>query len=161
VGNEWPLQSQAIAFYGDPRKNGWLHDNTVDVVCPWTLHSDGVVVSHILIHKKCAASLIRVLDAVWAGSGHDNSKIQQLRYDRFSGSYNLRKMRGGASLSMHSFACAIDWDAEDNEQHSQHHLFTDASPLIVEFKKEGWIWGGDWSPGSIDAMHVQAARIHP
>ena len=23
-----------------------------------------------------------------------------------------------------------------------------------------WIWGGDWSPGSIDAMHVQAARVH-
>jgi hypothetical protein len=157
----WPLQSQALAFYGDPRKKGWLQANTVDAPCPWPLHMDGIVVPHILIHRKCAVSLIRVLAAIWQDVGRDYDKIQQLRYDRFSGSYNLRKMRGGSALSMHSFACAIDWDSEDNQQHSQHHLFTDASPLVVEFKKEGWVWGGDWSPGSIDAMHFQAARVHP
>jgi hypothetical protein len=159
---KWPLQSQCLSFYGDPRKSGWLQANTTHVACPWPLYMDGGIVLHdILIHKKCAASLGRVLQAVWAAVGHDAAKIHAFRYDIYDGSYNLRVMRGGASLSMHSYACAIDWDAKDNQQHSQHHLFTDQSLLIVKFKEEGWIWGGDWSPGSIDAMHVQAARVHP
>ncbi len=158
---KWPLQSQCLSFYGDPRKKGWLQANTTHVTCPWPLHMDGGVTVHdILIHKKCAESLARVLSRVWDAVGKDAGRISALRYDIFDGSYNLRVMRGGSSLSMHSYACAIDWDAKDNQQHSQRHLFTDQSLLVVKFKEEGWIWGGDWSPGSIDAMHVQAARVH-
>lgn len=159
--NTWPLQSQCIAFYGDPRHAGWLHDNTVDVPCPWPLHIGGVVTTKILIHKKCSESLNAVLNSIWDAVERSVDRIHQLRYDVFDGSYNLRTMRGGSALSMHSFACAIDWDAADNPFHSSKHLFTDSSLLVVKFKEEGWIWGGDWRPGSVDAMHVQAARIHP
>lgn len=159
--NIWPLQKDCLAYYGDPRRAGWLHENTCDVACPWPLHYGSVPVAHILIHKKCAVSLQAVLFNIWGAVNHDLEKIKALRYDRFSGSYNLRVMRGGNALSMHSFACAIDWDAEDNTFHSTKHLFTDQSLLVVKFKEEGWVWGGDWVPGSVDAMHVQAARIHP
>lgn len=158
---KWPLQSECIAFYGDPRKEGWLQANTVSVSCPWPLHMDGgITVDHITIHKKCADSLKRVLGSVWDAVGRDVSKIIQMRYDVYDGSHAPRNKRGGTTMSMHYFAAAIDWDAKDNQQHSQHHLFTDQSLLIVKFKEVGWVWGGDWSPGSIDAMHVQAARIH-
>ena len=157
----WPLQKDCPAFYGNPRNPGWLHANTCDVVCPWPLHYGDVPVSHILIHNKCSESLTKVLAGVWEAVGKDLEKIKTLHYDRFSGSYNLRVMRGGSALSMHSYACAIDWDAEDNAFHSSKHLFTDSSLLVVKFKEEGWVWGGDWNPGSQDAMHVQAARIHP
>lgn len=158
--NIWPLQKDCTAFYGNPYKAGWLHANTVDVPCPWPLHIEKTPVSHILIHKKCAPSLTRILGAIWDAVAHDIETIKKLRYDVFDGSYNLRPMRGGHAMSMHSFAVAIDWDAEDNAQHSQHHLFKSDSLLIVKFKEEGWSWGGDWSSGSIDAMHVQAARVH-
>jgi len=158
--NIWPLQSECNSFYGDPRHTGWLHENTMDVPCPWPLHIDKVTTNHILIHKKCADSLHRVLQNIWDAVGHDPKKITDLRYDRFDGSYNLRVMRGGHALSMHSYACAIDWDAADNPFHSSKHLFTDSSLLVVKFKEEGWVWGGDWTPGSVDSMHVQAARIH-
>lgn len=158
--NTWPLQTQCLQFYGDPRQANWLHENTVDVKCPWPLHMGSIVIKNILIHKKCAESLIRVLNSVWDAVDHDLEKIQQLRYDRYDGSYNFRTMRGGKAWSMHSFACAIDWDAADNEFHSPRHLFTDQSLLVVKFKEEGWVWGGDWSPGSVDAMHVQASRVH-
>lgn len=158
--NTWPLQSQCLEYYGDPRTGGWLHANTTDVPCPWPLYIGDIRITNILIHKKCAESLTRVLNAVWDVVGHDESKIHQLRYDRYDGSYNFRPMRGGHAWSMHSFACAIDWDAADNEFRSMKHLFTDQSLLIVKFKEEGWVWGGDWSPGSEDAMHVQAARVH-
>ncbi len=159
--NVWPVQSQCLAYYGDPRSPSWLQANTIDVPCPWPLHMGSVTITHILIHKKCAESLARVLNNIWQATGKSFSAIQKLRYDVYDGSYNLRTIRGStAALSMHAFAAAIDWDAADNAQHSQKHLFHDDSLLVVKFKEEGWIWGGDWSPGSIDAMHVQAARVH-
>ena len=160
--NTWPLQRDAIAFYGNPLSAGWLAANTIDVKCPWLLRMDQKVLQNILIHKKCAESLTRVLEAVWEAVGKNQNKIAALRYDRYSGSYNFRLIRGSSTAwSMHSFACAIDWDAEDNQQHAMKHLFQEDNLLIVKFKEEGWIWGGDWSPGSVDAMHVQAARVHP
>jgi hypothetical protein len=159
--NTWPLQNACVEFYGDPSQPGWMESNTTRVVCPWPLFMGTEHIGSILINKKCADSLTRVLNVVWDGVGHDADKIKQLRYDQYDGSYNFRPIRGGHIMSMHAFAAAIDWDASDNSQHSQHHLFTDDSPLIKAFKDEGWIWGGDWSAGSIDAMHVQAARIHP
>jgi hypothetical protein len=159
--NVWPLQSDCLSFYGDPRAASWLQANTIDVSCPWPLHMGDVGLSHILIHKKCAESLARVLNNIWEAAGKSLSTIARLRYDQYDGSYNLRNIRGSAStLSTHAFAAAIDWDAADNEQHSLRHLFQDDSLLVVKFKEEGWIWGGDWSPQSVDAMHVQAARVH-
>jgi hypothetical protein len=157
----WPLQSQCLSFYGDPRQTGWLHANTEEVVCPWQLYMGSIPVKSITIHKKCVESLTKVLNNIWEALAKDESKIKQLRYDQYSGSFNLRLIRGSSSaMSMHAFAAAIDWDADENQQHSQKHLFEDDSLLVVKFKEEGWIWGGDWSPGSIDAMHVQAARVH-
>lgn len=154
----WPLQRECMIFYDDPRRDGWLAANTVNVACPWRLTVGDVHVSKILIHKKCAESLTRVLGAIWEAVGCDQAKIDELRYDVFDGSYNLRAMRGNPNqMSMHSFACAIDWDAEDNPFRSRKHLFKSDSILVVKFKAEGWSWGGDWT--SPDAMHVQAARI--
>lgn len=158
--NTWPLQSQCPAFYGNPAAHGWLHENTVDIACPWPLHMGKLAIPHILIHKKCAESLARVLNNIWDALDKSLSRIHALRYDVFDGSYNYRPIRGSHALSMHAYACAIDWDAADNEQHAMKHLFHDDSLLVVKFKEEGWIWGGDWAPGSIDAMHVQAARVH-
>lgn len=160
VRQAWPLQRNCPGFYGNPAAAGWLHANTVEVPVPWQMHMDATPISHILIHRRCADSLARVLNFVWEQAGKSQAKIAELRYDRFSGSYNFRPMRGGAALSMHSYAVAIDWDDADNQQHSQKHWFTDDSPLIKAFKAEGWEWGGDWDAGSIDAMHVQAARVH-
>ncbi len=159
--NIWPLQRDCMSFYGNPAKPGWLQANTVPVTCPWTLHVGSTPTTHITIHKKCAESLAAVLAAVWEAVGKDEAKIRELRYDRYDGSYNFRPKRNSTSLSMHAFAAAIDWDAADNPFHSSRHLFTHDSPLIAKFRDQGWIWGGDWSPGSQDAMHVQAARIHP
>lgn len=156
--NVWPLQRDCVAFYGDPALAGWLHSNTTYVSCPWTLTIGAQPVTHILIHKKCADSLARVLGNIWDAVHHNVADLRLLRYDRYDGSYNFRPMRGGSQMSMHSFACAIDWDAADNAFHSQKHLFTAQSLLVTKFQEEGWIWGGEWSPP--DAMHVQAARVH-
>lgn len=154
----WPLQANCPSFYGEPSTPGWLHANTVDVLVPWQMRFESTGVNHILIHKNCAVSLTEVLDYIWAACGKDQTKIEALKYDRFSGSYNPRPMRGSTRLSMHAYACAIDWDDAENQFHSTRHLFTDNDLLVKTFKLAGWEWGGDWSAGSVDAMHVQAAR---
>lgn len=168
--NIWPLQKDCNAFYGNPGNipaqwAAWEAVNLVDVPCPWQIaFIDGkqvIPVKAIRIHKKCADSLKVVLGSIWDAVGHDQSAIDTLHYNRYSGSYNQRSMRGGSSRSMHGFGCALDLCAEENAQHSMHHLFMENSLVVVKFKAENWIWGGDWGGSSIDAMHYQAARVHP
>jgi hypothetical protein len=155
------LQSECPRVDGNPGATGWAAHNLVSVPCPWKLFYERQPVKGILINKKCAESLTRVLGAVWEAVGKDQGQIEKLRYHLYSGSYNYRPMRGGAALSMHAYGRAIDWDDADNPHHSQKHLFQDNSLLITKFKAEGWEWGGNWHGNSIDAMHVQAARVRP
>jgi hypothetical protein len=159
IKQNWPTQARAMAFYGNPASDGWANAHLVHAACPWPLHMDKAILHQIQIHKLCAPSLTRVLSWVWETCGKDQEKIASLHYDRFSGSYNYRPMRGGSALSMHAYGAAIDWDDADNQQHSHKHLFTADSPLIRAFLDEGWEWGGNWSGASIDAMHVQAAHV--
>jgi D-alanyl-D-alanine carboxypeptidase-like protein len=166
AGPPWPLQAQCDTFYGNPRGTGgsyspqWAAANLVHVACPWVLMMGNQHVPFITIHRNCSDSLTRVLGNIWDAVGKDQGAVESLHYNRYSGSFNFRPMRGGIALSMHSYGVAIDWDAEENPQHSTKHLFREDSLLVVKFKEEGWIWGGDWSGSSIDAMHVQAARVH-
>lgn len=161
----WPLQRDCDAFYGNPRGAGdtyspkWAAANLVHVPCPWAIHIGKAPVPFITIHKNCADSLKRVLAEIWTAAGKDQAKIHAWRYDEYDGSFNYRPKRGASSLSMHAYGCAIDWDAADNAFHARKHLFTDKSPLVIAFRREGWVWGGEWST-STDAMHVQAARVH-
>jgi D-alanyl-D-alanine carboxypeptidase len=160
VNQNFPHQSAAPAYFGHPGSDGWLHANTTYVKCPWTLHMDGHVVSAILIHKKLAASLTRVLNHVWEAVGQSQQEIERLRYDVYDGSYNYRPVRGGKGLlSQHAYAAAIDFDAEGNEQHAMRHRFQNDSLIVTAFKGEGWTWGGNWSPKYVDAMHFQALRV--
>lgn len=165
----WPLQSQCDAFYGNPRgANGkynpnWARLNLAHVPCPWALYTYNtdpkkhIAVPYITIHKKCADSLKRVLDAVWQASGKDQKKIDAGHFNLFSGSFNYRPKRRQSTLSMHAYGAAIDWDAPENQFRSQKHLFQANTLLVAEFEREGWVWGGRWA--SPDAMHVQAARV--
>jgi hypothetical protein len=157
--NVWPLQRDAVAFYGNPFSAGFEAKNIVYIQCPWNLqHSNK---SQIAVNKRCADSLKRVLGNIWDAAGRSQQTISGFRYDIFDGSFVVRNKRGGNSLSMHALGAALDWDAKDNQQHSQSHFFNHQSLITIKFLEEGWIWGGDWSSGSIDAMHYQAARVHP
>jgi hypothetical protein len=165
MSNVWPLQRECDKFYGNPRgasktySTAWARDSLTHVDCPWPLRMGHIHIPHITIHRKCAPSLARVLSEVWNNCGHDFEKICRLHYDVFSGSFVYRNMRNGSQLSMHSYGCAIDFDAPDNMLHDQSPLFSEASPIVKAFKSEGWVWGGNWGGNSIDAMHFQAARV--
>lgn len=162
----WPLQADCDAFYGCPGDTpaewaAWEAQHLVDVDCPWVLNDGGIIVKQIRIHRLCALSLQRVLGNVWDATGRSQSAIETLRYNLYSGSYNQRPIRGGTRRSMHGYGAAIDFDDKDNQQHDLHHLFQANSLITIKFAEEGWIWGGSWSPQSVDAMHWQAARVVP
>lgn len=156
----WPLQRECDTFYGNPRGTngranpGWEATNLILVPCPWKLSFAGQPVRGLRVHKKCAESMKRVLDAIWVRFGRSQAAIESARMHLYAGAYNYRLMRGGNSLSMHSYGCAVDFDPERNG-------LGDSTPamdrrVIEEFEREGWEWGGHWS--RCDGMHFQAAR---
>ena len=156
----WPLQTQCNAFYGDPRSPDgnasakWETANLTTVVPPYRMTYDGKPIKGIRVHKKCAESLKRCLEAVWVAAGKKQSVVDGWGASIYGGAYNFRLKRGGTSLSMHSWGCAIDLDPARNG-------FGDKTPampreVIAAFEAEGWEWGGHWSKP--DGMHFQAAR---
>jgi len=81
--------------------------------------------------------------------------------DRFAGSYNPRKMRGGSQYSMHAYGCALDFYAAPNglRMRCPDALFCGPQykPFLDIMEKHGLLpairlWGAD-------AMHFQMARL--
>jgi len=161
---KWPLQKDADAFYGNPRgKNGnvnphWYEENLLRVQTPWKLYYDGKPLTRgILFHRKAAASLTSVFKRIWDAAAHSQAQIDAWGMSDFSGSFNYRLKRGGRSLSMHSYGCAVDFDADRNGFGDRTPHFAGAQHVLDAFAAEGAIWGGTWSKP--DAMHWQFARV--
>lgn len=152
----WPVQSKVEQFYGPVSA---IQKQLVTIKCPWKLTFDGKPVAGIPIHKKCAASLQRILNAIWLRLGQSQAEIDRIGMSKFSGSYNPRKIAGTSRWSMHAYGCGVDFDSANN-------WLGDTTPamdrrVVEEFEREGWEWGGHW--GRPDGMHFQAAwtRANP
>ena len=160
---QWPLQSECDAFYGDPRgANGqaspaWMKANLVPIVPPFPMTFAGKPIKSIQIHRKCADSLLRVLQAIWVASGHNQAIIEDWGVDKFGGSFNFRLMRGINRLSMHAYGCAIDLDPERNGLGVLRGHLRDCPQVLNAFAQEGAVWGGNWTRP--DPMHFQFARV--
>lgn len=156
----WPLQRNCNAFYGDPRGSGgkasptWERNNLVTVSPPWKMYFSGEPVSGCRVHKKCAESLKRIFARIWERCGKSQAEIDRIGMSIYAGAYLFRKMRGGSSLSMHSWGCAIDFDPARNGLGNKNPKMD--RRVIEEFEREGWEWGGHWT--RTDGMHFQAAR---
>ena len=159
----WPLQSECAARFGNPSTASWQRQNLIQIPVPWKLAMGNIPIRAIPINKIAAPSLAKVLADIWQQCGKSQKAIAHIGMDQFSGSFAVRKMRGGNEVSMHSYGLAIDWDAPKNPQHAPDAKteFHSHSTMVKAFKAEGWIVGVDWSGNSRDAMHVQAARVKP
>jgi hypothetical protein len=122
-------------------------------------------VKRIAVHRKCAHSLAHILDVISSiklsetGTAGYSLTKPAAPFQNYSGAFNYRLMRGGSRLSMHSYGCAIDLDAEHNGfgQQPKPPGFTRIHPVVRAFEQAGWVWGGHWSKP--DPMHFQAARV--
>lgn len=78
--------------------------------------------------------------------------VQELK--TWDGCFNIRKKRGLASMSLHSWGLAIDVNASWNGLHKTPQL----SPEFVKcFTDAGFDWGGTWTRK--DGMHFQISKI--
>lgn len=152
---EWPrdIRSEMDAFYGPP---GDGH-TVIDV--PYTLYMDGRGMERITVHRRIAQQVQRVLSKALAHYGAEG--IHRLKLDVFDGCFNNRPKRGGSSLSVHAYAAALDFCAEDNELHADHRTARFAKPEYDAWWRF-WEAEGAVSLGrarDYDWMHVQFARL--
>jgi hypothetical protein len=164
----WPLQTQRDAFYGNPRSKSnpakvdpaWEAANLVRVDFPWKAvlaWDTDTPVRSVRIHRRCAQSLVRVLQAIWSAAGRDQATIKAWGMHLYGGGFEYRPVRGGKALSSHSWGCAVDFDPERNGYGDTTPNFANVPEVLKAFADEGWEWGGPWRPKA-DGMHWQAAR---
>jgi hypothetical protein len=163
----WPLQSECNTFYGNPRNQKdpsqpspkWESENLVRVKPPFVIYYEGKQVkAGMLVHKKVADSLARVLGVIWDKAGKSQAKIDAWGVSNFAGAYTFKLMKSGKALSMHSWGCALDLDPERNGYKDDTPNFANIPEVVAAFENEGWVWGGRWTD-PCDGMHFQAARL--
>lgn len=165
----WPSQSEVLSnrsVYGDPRGKDrtrmspkWEAENITNIVPPFRMTYADQPVKRIRVHKHCAASLSRVFQNLLDAARKEDPKNPQKVLDHwgvsiFGGVVMYRLMRGGNSLSIHSYGAAIDLDPARNGLGDQTPRFANFPEVLKAFRNEGWTWGGDWSRK--DGMHWQA-----
>lgn len=154
--NQWPRDNneEMVAFYGE-RGSG-----LTSIVPPYPLYYEGKQCKTITVHQKIASAVTAALAEVLKVYGLDT--IKKLKLDQFDGCFNIRPKRGGASWSVHSYAAAFDFNAEDNMLHQDHTTARFAKPEYEAWFR-AWERQGFVSLGrqcDMDWMHVQAARIN-
>ena len=152
----FPTQANVEAFYGPHGVEDGFTPPTKKIKLPFPIYIDGKEVTVLKPHVKCADSLQGVFN--WLSEALPTTELRNAAgITIYDGIYNPRKMRGGNSWAMHSWAIAIDLNAAQNGN-TDHWPTVAVMPLIVMecFAKEGWTSAGAfWSR---DAMHFQATR---
>lgn len=147
----FPLQKHVSSFYGEAGDES----NLVYIDFPYPMFYGGQRVTRTRVHRKCAESLYRVLQAIGKSYGQDSGIMEEA--SDYGGIFNFRNKRGSSSMSMHAWGIAIDLDADDNTFKDSWPMKSDMPlEIIEEFAKEGWLsaavfWG-------YDAMHFQATQ---
>lgn len=152
---DWPnddLKSK-IAFYGNPSKPNFMNTYMGALIPPFQMYYDGHPIKSINVNKKVISSLLRVFIDIAEKCGHDQQKIDKIGVSEYGGCYNYRAIRGAKNLSNHAFAAAIDLCPSRNPLGAKKSSW---DPIVIEaFKKENWLWGGDYK-GRKDPMHFEA-----
>jgi len=72
----------------------------------------------------------------------------------WDGCFNIRKMRGLTSMSLHSWGIAVDLNAFENGLNVEPKL---SAGFVKCFTDAGFDWGGVWKRK--DGMHFQLAKL--
>lgn len=135
--------AQALKKYGDPT----LERNMIVWDVPTELEI-GVIPKKIYCNKD----LVKPLEQAFKNLIQRN-KVAELK--TWDGCFNIRKKRGLASMSLHSWGIAIDVNAAWNGLGKEPQLSSD---FVKCFTDAGFDWGGTWK-NRRDGMHFQLSRI--
>lgn len=145
--NPWPTTDQAslTKFFGPAGDESRL----TSIVAPVPMYYDGTRIRTLRVNAKCAASLSRVLTAIYA--------VHPDVVADYCGCYNNRPMRGGSLPSLHARGAAIDLAAGENGNRDAWPINSTMPLEVMEcFAREGWLSAGAfWGR---DAMHAQATQ---
>jgi hypothetical protein len=153
---QFPRQADVRKFYGEPGENQTMLVSPYPLYLDWSLSTK---VGKFSIHEKCHDAALWAMNAVLSEYGE--AEIHRLGLDQFGGCLNVRKMRNGRTLSMHSWGIAIDWDADRNPLRATSRTALMATAPYAKFL-DLWEEAGFISLGRLrtfDWMHVQAARL--
>lgn len=135
--------AQCLAKYGEPsQSNKWL--------VLWDVPTElelGVIPKRIYCNKDLIAPLEQAFKNL-IKTGH----VNELK--TWDGCFNIRKKRGLQSMSLHSWAIAIDVNAFENGLGQEPKL---SAGFVKCFTDAGFDWGGLWKRK--DGMHFQLAKI--
>ena len=134
--------AQCLKKYGDPTKES----NMVLWDVPTELEI-GVIPKRLYCNKDLVAPLTQAFKNLIA-----TGFVKELK--TWDGCFNIRKKRGLTSMSLHSWAIAIDVNAAWNGLGKTPVL---SAGFVKCFTDAGFDWGGTWTRK--DGMHFQLAKI--
>jgi len=135
--------AQALKKYGQPSSS---NPNLVLWDVPTELEI-GLIPKRIYCNKDLVGPLSKAFKAL-IDTGH----VKELK--TWDGCFNIRKKRGLTSMSLHSWAIAVDMNAFENGLNQTPKL---SAGFVKCFTDNGFEWGGAWSRK--DGMHFQLAKI--
>lgn len=135
--------AQCLKKYGQPSpSNPWM--------TLWDVPSN-LEISRIPKRLYCNKDLVAPLTKAFEALIRTGCVNELKTWD---GCFNIRKKRGLSSMSLHSWAIAIDVNAFENGLGQTPRL----SPEFVRcFTDNGFDWGGNWKRK--DGMHFQLSKI--
>jgi hypothetical protein len=134
--------AQALKKYGNPE----LQSHMVMWDVPGFLEV-GVIPKKIYCNKDLIQPLAKALQAL-ISTGY----VKELK--TWDGCFNIRKKRGGSTMSLHSWGIAIDVNAAWNCFGCSPKL---SAGFVKCFTDNGFDWGGTWTKK--DGMHFQLKSI--
>jgi hypothetical protein len=134
-------------------------------------------VGQLIVHKEAAKDLKEIFDFIFETKFPIEKVVpicnykwsdEQSMQDNNTSSFNYRFISGTRVLSLHASGLAIDINPVQNPyvkngitspEGSKYDTtaigtITAGSQLVLEFKKRGWTWGGDWESLK-DYQHFQ------
>ncbi len=152
----WPLQRDVEKFYGKPGENQVTLALPRPMFIAW---NPSQKVTRFSVHEKCHDAMLRCFQRIADAYTEDQAAV--LGINLFGGCLNVRKMRGGSAMSMHSWGIAIDFDPARNQLKWGRDRARLARPDGETFwriwEDEGFVSLGRLK--NFDWMHVQAARL--
>ena len=134
--------AQALKKYGNP-------ENQTSMIL-WDVPSSleiGVIPKKIYCNKDLVQPLTNSFKSL-INSGY----ASELK--TWDGCFNIRKKRGLASMSLHSWGIAIDVNAFENGLNMRPKL---SLGFVKCFTDNGFEWGGTWQRK--DGMHFELSKI--
>lgn len=131
------------------KKYGSPSDSNHNMIV-WDVPSEleiGVIPKKIYCNKDLVGPLSKAFKALIT-TGY----VKELK--TWDGCFNIRKKRGGSTMSLHSWGVAVDINAYNNCFGCTPKL---SQGFVKCFTDNGFDWGGTWSKP--DGMHFQLKTI--